>query len=105
MDDTNEMTIDDNGWYHISFNQNGSSVVSRLNNAVMSPAFGGGYDIDRGKWINDFVVPLSSITIAKSGALMINLKIDDLRYYSQSLTDAQLNFIYNSGNGTESELI
>lgn len=94
-------------WNHIMIIQDGVSRQIYINNNI-NGSFGSVYNPRPGDWLHDFNGAADKFhmgmdsNLAKRGW---DMKVDDFRYYNVALTEAQRNFIYNSGNGTEEDIV
>ena len=100
--------VNDGEWWHFVVVQNGTQVVIYTNGALETDITRS-VTTDEGAWLADAVFDRFNLAARdyNSGgdASFWAGTIDDWRYYKNTaLTLAQVQEIYNSGNGTESEL-
>ncbi len=95
-------------WTHIVVSQDGTEPKLWVNSSSVAWTFS--TSTDKTQWFNDLPITdnarLGCRNVNSGGnGLYFDGKIDDFRYYQNTvLTQAQIDEIYNSGNGTESEL-
>jgi hypothetical protein len=101
---TSPVVPDETSFHMISIVQNGTLLSGKLNNSSVGSSQGGN---DAGLWLGDLSQSVTLFDLAKSALSSNNYSssIDNFLYYSEALSDEQLDFIYNSGNGTEDEIM
>ncbi len=86
--------VNDGAWHHVGLTRDGTNYNFYVDNVAVP--FTGNADLDYSGYVNLGASYLSS-------QLWVG-DMDDVRFYNAALTSGQVAQIYNSGNGTESEL-
>ena len=94
--------IPEDQWNHIILDYNSGNVIVKVNNVnVINESVGGSGSL------SSYNTPyeIGSLTYNRTTTQRINGIIDDFRFYKFNLTTKDISLLYNSGNGTETDLL
>lgn len=96
-------SITQNTWYHIAVSSSGSAHKMYINGAEVTKTYEAGSN--NGAWwsyvnLRDNII-MGHLRKGGTPSNFFQGYVDDIRVYSNQLTDAEIADLYNSGNGTE----